>query len=102
MCIGHFGPVENLVHVGNDRMRVDINVFHDRVGHLSERILRESARQRGIILTGRMEPCTTCMSVRGTRADVPKRSEGRAGKSPGDLLHFDLCGPYATIIDGNH
>ena len=67
------GPGKNPFHVGNDRKRVDINVFHDRAGHLSEPILRESARQRGITLTGRMEPCTTCIPARGTRADVPKR-----------------------------
>ena len=27
------GPGKNLFHVGNDRKRVDINVFHDRTGH---------------------------------------------------------------------
>ena len=81
------GPGKNPFHVGNDRKRVDINVFHDRAGHLSEPILRESARQRGITLTGPMEPCTTCIPARGARADVPKRSEGQAGKAPGDLLH---------------
>ena len=52
------GPGKDPFHVGNDCKRVDINVFHDRAGHLSEPILRESARQRGITLTGRMEPCT--------------------------------------------
>ena len=50
------GPGKDPFYVGNDRKRVDINVFHDRAGHLSEPILRESARQRGITLTGRMEP----------------------------------------------
>ena len=95
-------PGKNPFHVGNDRKRVDINVFHDRAGHLSEPILRESARQRGITPTGRMEPCTTCIPARGTRADVPKRGEGRAGKAPGDLLHIDMCGPYTTTIGGNH
>ena len=50
------GPGRNPLHVGNDRMRVDINVFHDRAGHFSEPILREPARQREITLTGRMEP----------------------------------------------
>ena len=96
------GPGKNPFHVGNDRTRVDINVFHDRAGHLSEPILRESARQRGITLTGRVEPCTTCIPARGAPADVPKRSEGRAGKAPGDLLHIDMCGPYTTTIGGNH
>ena len=77
-------------------------MFHDRAGHLSEPILRESARQRGIALTGRMELCTTCIPARGTRADVPKSNGGRAGKAPGDLLHIDMCGPYTTTIGGNH
>ena len=95
------GPGKNPFHVGNDRTRVDINEFYDRAGHLSEPILRESARQRGIILTGWMEPCTTCIPARGTRAHVPKRSKGRAGRAPGDLLHIDMCGPYTTT-GGNH
>ena len=43
-------------HAGNDRKRVDINVFHDHAGQVSEPVLRESARQRGITLTGRIEP----------------------------------------------
>ena len=95
------GPGKNPCHVGNDRKRVNINVFHDRAGHFSEPISRESARQRGITLTGRMDPCTTCIPARGTRADVPKRSEGRAGKTPGDLLHIDMCAPYTTTLGGN-
>ena len=84
------GPWKNPFHVGNDCKRVDINLFHDRAGHLSEPILTESARQRGITLIGRMEPCTTCIPARGTRADVPKRSEGRAGKAPGTYRHVRL------------
>ena len=70
------GPGKDAFHVGNDRKGVDINVFHDRAGLLLEPILRESARQREITLTGRMEPCTTRIPARGTRADVPKRGEG--------------------------
>ena len=37
-------PGRNPFHVGNPRS-MDINVFHDRTRHLSEPILRESARQ---------------------------------------------------------
>ena len=29
------GPGKHPFHVGNDRKRVDINVFHDRAGQLS-------------------------------------------------------------------
>ena len=38
-------PGRNPFHVGNKPRSMDINVFHDRTGHLSEPILRESARQ---------------------------------------------------------
>ena len=96
------GLGKNPFHVGNDRKRIDINVFNHRAGHLSEPVLREAARLRGITFTGRMEPCTTCIPARGTRADVPKRSEGRVGKAPGNLLHIDMCGPYTTTIGDNH
>ena len=34
----------NPFHVGNKPRSADINVFHDRTGHLSEPTLRESAR----------------------------------------------------------
>ena len=101
-ALAFLGPGKNPFHVGNDRKRVDINGFHDRASHLTKHILRLFARQRGITLTGRMEPCTTCIPARRRRTDVPKRSEGRAGKAPGDLLHIDMCGPYTTIIGGNH
>ena len=49
-------PGRNPFHVGNKPRSMDMNVFHDRTGRLSEPILRESARQQGITLTGRMEP----------------------------------------------
>ena len=48
-------PGRNPFHVGNKPRSVDINVFHDRTGHLSDPILTESAGQQGITLTGRME-----------------------------------------------
>ena len=36
------GPGKDPFYVGNDRKRVDINVFHDRAGHLSESSLKQS------------------------------------------------------------
>ena len=48
-------PGRNPFHVGNKPRSMDINVFHDRTGHLSDPILTESAGQQGITLTGRME-----------------------------------------------
>ena len=49
-------PGRNPFHVGNKLRSMDINVSHDRTGHLSEPILGESARQQGIPITDRIEP----------------------------------------------
>ena len=82
---------------------MDINVIHDRIGHLSEPILRESARQHGITLTGRMEPCNSCLLARGERAPVAKRSGGRVERdlAPNDVLAVDMCGPFTPSLGGN-
>ena len=70
-------PGRNPFHVGNKPRSMDIDVFHDRTGHLSDPILRESARQQGITLTGRMEPCNSCLPVREGRAQPgPQRRAG--------------------------
>ena len=49
-------PGRNPFHAGNRPRSMEINVFHDRTGHLSEPILGESARQQGITITDRIEP----------------------------------------------
>ena len=82
---------------------MDINVFHDRTGHLSEPILRESARQQGITLTGRMEPCNSCLPARGQRAPVTKKSGGRVelDHAPNNVLAIKMCGPFTPSLGGN-
>ena len=40
-------PGKNPSHVGDDCKRVDINVFHDRAGHLSKPILRNLLGSKG-------------------------------------------------------
>ena len=97
-------PGLNPFHVGNKPRSVDINLFHDRTGHLSEPILRESARQQGITLTGRMEPCNSCLPARGQRAPAAKkRSGGRVERdlAPNDVLAVDMCGPFTPSLGGN-
>ena len=96
-------PGRNPFHVGNKPHSMDINVFHDRTGHLSEPILWESARQQGITLNGRMEPCNSCLPARGHRAPVAKRSGGRVERdlAPNDVLAIDMCGPFTPSLGGN-
>ena len=81
-------PGRNPFHLGNRPRSMDINVFHDRTGHVSEPILGESARQQDITLTGRMKPCNSCLPARGQRAPVAERSGGRVEHDlpPNDVL----------------
>ena len=93
-------PGHNPFHVGNKPRSMHINVFDHRTGHLSETILRESARQQGITLTGRMEPCNSCLPARRQRVPVAKRSGGRVerGLAPIDVLTIDMCGPFTPCL----
>ena len=73
----------NPFHVGNKPRSMDINVYHDRTGHLSEPILRESARQQGVTLTGRMEPCIPLADERAEGAGgEEERRTGGGGPGP--------------------
>ncbi|CAN0531966.1 unnamed protein product, partial [Ectocarpus sp. 12 AP-2014] len=74
------GPGKTPFNVGNAQKVMDINTFHYRAGHLSEPILRLSAKQHGITLTGTMDSCRWCLPARGTRAPVPKQGGGYRGK----------------------
>ncbi|CAB1111182.1 unnamed protein product [Ectocarpus sp. CCAP 1310/34] len=97
------GPGKTPFNVGNAQKVMDINTFHNRGGHLSEPILRLSAKQHGITLTGTMDSCRWCLPARGTRAPVPKQWGGYRGKrAPNDLFHIDPCGAYTATIGGNH
>ena len=78
-------------------------MFHDRTGHLSEPVLRESARQQRITLTGRIEPCNSCLPARGQRAPVANRSVGRVERdlAPNDVLAIGMCGSFTPSLGGN-
>ena len=82
---------------------MDIDMFHDRTCHLSEPILRESARQQGITLTDRMKPCNSCLPARGQRVPVANRSGGRVESdlAPDGVLAIDLCGPFTPSLGRN-
>ena len=97
------GPARLPFNVGNARRSIDINVLHDRAGHLSEPILRLTAKAHGMSVTGVMDPCRFCLPARGTKAAVSKTDGGYRGqKAPNDMFHIDICGPYSATIGGNH
>ena len=85
--------------VGKPAKVLDINHFHFS-GHLNERLLRETAQQHGITLTGVLQPCGECLAAKGVRGGVPRRTTSRAGR-PMETGHIDLAGPYEASMGGS-
>ena len=79
---------------------VDINTFHVTYAHVNEFILRATAGQHGIRLTGQLVPCAGCSMAKRINAAVP-RSKSSREKFPGELVHIDLAGPYEASSGGS-
>ena len=93
-------PGRRPIAVGNPSKSININHFHVSSGHLNERLLRETAQQHGVTLTGVLPPCCGCLEAKEVRAGVPRRTTSRAGK-PMETAHADLAGPYEASMGGS-
>ena len=51
----------------NFNMDADINGFHCSLYHVHERLMRETAKQRNVNLTGTLRECQGCSIAKGTR-----------------------------------
>ncbi|CAB1120041.1 unnamed protein product [Ectocarpus sp. CCAP 1310/34] len=94
------GPGASPFALGSTEKSVDINRFHRSLAHACEPLSRETAQQRAIVLTGKLEPSTDCMRAKGRRGSVPRGPGARAPKPLG-RVHLDLCGPLVPSLGGN-
>lgn len=85
--------------VGPQCTRFDINYHHRCSSHLCEFLLRETAQQQGFQLTGTMETCVPCATIKGRKAGVP--STGGGASEPGTTYHLDLCGAMVASLCGS-
>ena len=58
-------------------------------GHTGEHLLRTTAENMGIKLTGKLEPCEICAQVKIRQANVPKKKEKQVPSRPGYRLFID-------------
>ena len=86
--------------VGKPSRTIDINHFHASTGHVNEFLMRETAKQQDVRLTGVLLPCVGCLEAKGRRAPVPRRAGTRAAM-PFGRVHIDLCGPLKPALDGS-
>ena len=63
--------------------------FHQMAGHTGEHLLRTTAEDMGIKLTGKLEPCEICAQVKIRQANVPKK-EKQVPSRPGYRLFIDI------------
>ena len=79
---------------------VDINHLHVSLTHAHASVLKETAKQHGIRLTGELVSCSACSRAKGHRAPTPHHATRRATQPLG-LVHINSSGPYPTSLGGS-
>ena len=64
--------------------------FHQMTGHTGEPLLRPTAEDMGIKLTGKLKPCEICAQAKIRQANVPKKKEKQVPSRPGYRLFIDI------------
>ena len=74
---------------------VDINEFHCSFGHVHKELLLETAKQRGVTLTGELHERKGCSMAKGRKKPIAKTTKSRADKCGGRVF-LDVCGPKSV------
>ena len=64
--------------------------FHQMTGYTGEHLLRTTAENMGIKLTGKLEPCEIYAQVKIRQANIPKKKEKQVPSRPGYRLFIDI------------
>ena len=79
------------VKPSNFDMYVDIKDFNCSFGHVHERLLRETAKQRNVNLTGTLQECQGCSIAKGRAKPISTTTETRT-VDPGGRVFLDIFG----------
>ena len=79
---------------------VDINHLHVSLAHAHASVLKVTAKQHGIRLTGELVSFSACSRAKGHRAPTPHYATRRATQPLG-VVHIDTAGPYPTSLGGS-
>ena len=79
---------------------VDINHLHVSLAHAHVSVLKATAKQHGIRLTGELVSCSACSRAKGYREPTPYHATRRATQSLG-RVHIDTTGLYPTSLGGS-
>ena len=87
------GPLKHGKEVG-------INHLHVSLAHIHASVLKATAKQHGIRLTGELVSCSACSRAKVHRAPILHHATRRATQPLG-LVHIDTAGPYPTSLGGS-
>ena len=79
---------------------MDINEAHQKFGHATESVVRETLKALEIIPTGKMSVCDGCARAKATQKRTNKTTKVTADK-PGERLFMDTSGPYSETVMGS-
>jgi transposase InsO family protein len=78
---------------------IDINLLHQRLGHISFTATKALSNQLGVAVTGTPAPCVACELGKSRRAAISKVNTSPATEPLG-LVHTDFAGPFRTASRG--
>ena len=79
---------------------VNVETWHDRLGHPSKAVLAQALKKAGMQPQGKLpEVCAACMAGKATKQPFPHHARHRASEPLG-RVHSDLCGPFAPSLGG--
>ena len=80
---------------------MNINDFHNSLGHANVKALHETAKQMGIKLTGIQEYCDGCAAAKAIKRAIPKVVDSsRKSSRPFQRIFMDLAGGYPKSTGG--
>ena len=77
---------------------VNLRVWHERMGHVNNKVLREMT-QKGLIRGVKLADidnffCESCAYGKAHRLPF-KKNETKRNTKPGEYIHSDVCGPFS-------
>ena len=72
-----------------NNIKVDINNFHDILGHPNERVLRNTAKSLDVSLLGTLDVCDSCSLAKAKRKNMNKINVHKSNK-PCERIYADI------------
>ena len=80
--------------------KVDVNVFHQLLGHVSETVTRQTAKYYGVELEGDFNTCEECALAKARQKNLGHVDFLKRSKNPGERLFIDISSIKEPSVGG--